>query len=164
MLLFGLVAPIVLAVTLTSRPHRLGLGLGWLRRGAVATTAGIPLSVLAVAILAQSDSVRDYYRIQPSSSFDLAVSYLPRIARVELCFRGALLFGLLGWLGRRAAIAMSVAPYALVHLDKPPLEALGSIPVGIALCAVALWTRSVWYGVLLHLAGAVALTLLARAN
>jgi uncharacterized protein (DUF983 family) len=49
-----------------------------------------------------------------------------------------------------------------VHLDKPLAEALGSILVGIVLAATAVWCRSIWYALLLHLIGAVALTLLAR--
>jgi hypothetical protein len=49
-----------------------------------------------------------------------------------------------------------------VHLDKPIEEALGSILVGIALAAAAVWSRSIWYGLILHLFGAVTLTLMAR--
>jgi membrane protease YdiL (CAAX protease family) len=79
-----------------------------------------------------------------------------------VCFRGVLLFGLLPRLGAPLAISLSVLPYGLVHLDKPLEEALGSIVVGIALAATAIWCRSIWYGLILHLIGAVALTLLAR--
>jgi len=115
-----------------------------------------------MVILIHGSEVETFYRGHGGAALQLALGYLPAILQVEVCFRGVLLFGLLPRLGALLAISVSVRPYGLIHLDKPLEEALGSILVGVILAATAIWCRSIWYGVLLHLAGAVALTLLAR--
>jgi membrane protease YdiL (CAAX protease family) len=161
-MVFGLVIPLALGALLTDRTHHLGLGLGAPRRGVLALALGLPATVGAMLILIQGSGVETFYRGHGGAALQLALGYLPAILQVEVCFRGVLLFGLLPRLGATLAISVSVLPYGLVHLDKPLEEALGSILVGAALAAAAIWCRSIWYGVLLHLIGAVALTLLAR--
>jgi len=158
-MLFGLAAPLVVGGLLTERRERLGLGIGSLTRGAMVLGIGVPLAVAAVFILAESDAVRRHYGGHSTSPLALALGYGPGILQVELCFRGVVLFGLRDVVPPIPAVALAVLPYALIHLDKPMLEALGSVPVGIALGVAAIWTRSVWYGLLVHLVGAVALTL-----
>ena len=161
-MLFGLVVPVALAAFLTDRTHHLGLGLGTPRRGVLVLALGVPATVLAMAVLVHASEVEALYRGHGGPPLQLALGYLPAILQVEVCFRGVLLFGLLPRLRALLAVAVSILPYGLIHLDKPLEEALGSILVGIVLAAVAIWCRSIWYGLLLHLVGAVALTLLAR--
>ena len=161
-MLFGLVIPLALAALLTDRAHHLGLGLGAPRRGVLALALGLPATVLAMAVLVHGSAVETFYRGHGDAALQLALGYLPAILQVEVCFRGVLLFGLLPRLGATLAISVSVLPYGLVHLDKPLEEALGSILVGVVLAATAIWCRSIWYGLLLHLIGAVTLTRLAR--
>ena len=162
--LFGLLIPALLGLLLTPRKHRLGLGFGSPRRGAIALGLGVPLVVVAMAILASFGAVGAHYGTHVGSPFGLAQHYLPGVFQVEACFRGVLLFGLVPRLSPLTAAAISTLPYGLAHLDKPAAEALGSIPVGFALAALALWTRSIWYGLVLHLLGATALTLFAQRN
>ena len=162
-MLFGLAIPLALGALLTDRTHHLGLGLGAPRRGVLALALGLPATVGAMLILIHGSEVETFYRGHGGAALQLALGYLPAILQVEVCFRGVLLFGVLPRLGAPLAISVSVLPYGLVHLDKPLEEALGSIVVGIALAAAAVWCRSIWYGLLLHLIGAVTLTLLARA-
>lgn len=159
---FGLVVPLALAAFLTDRAHHLGLGLGAPRRGLLVLAIGIPVTVGAMGVLIHASGVEAFYRGHGGTPLQLALAYLPAILQVEVCFRGVLLFGLLSRLRAPLAISISVLPYGLVHLDKPLEEALGSILVGIALSAAAIWCRSIWYGLLLHLIGAVTLTLLVR--
>lgn len=161
-LLFGLLIPALLGLLLTPRTHRLGFGFGSPRRGAVALGLGLPLVLGAMAVLASLDPVRVHYSAHLGSPLGLARHYLPGVFQVEACFRGVLLFGVVHRLSPFTAAGVSMLPYGLVHLDKPAAEALGSIPVGLALAATALWTRSVWYGFALHLLGAVTLTLLVQ--
>jgi membrane protease YdiL (CAAX protease family) len=161
-MLFGLVVPLLLGAILTDRTHRLGLGLGSPRRGSLVLALGIPITLGAMAFLLRASRVEAFYRGHEGAPLQLALAYLPAILQVEMCFRGVLLFGLLPRLGAVLAISVSVLPYGLVHLDKPLEEALGSILVGTVLAATAIWCRSIWYGLLLHLFGAVVLTLLAR--
>jgi len=161
-MLFGLAIPLALGALLTDRTHHLGLGFGAPRRGILALALGLPATLGAMVVLVQGSEVEALYRGHGGAPLHLALGYLPSILQVEVCFRGVLLFGLLSRLGAPLAISVSVLPYGLVHLDKPLEEALGSILVGIALAATAIWCRSIWYGLLLHLIGAVALTLMAR--
>jgi len=161
-MLFGLVIPLALGALLTDRAHLLGLGLGAARRGSLVLALGIPATLGAMVVLVQGSQVEAFYRGHGGAPFELALGYLPAILQVEVCFRGVLLFGLLPRLGIPLAISVSVLPYGLIHLDKPIEEALGSILVGIALSAASVWCRSIWYGLVLHLIGAVTLTLLAR--
>jgi membrane protease YdiL (CAAX protease family) len=161
-ILFGLVIPLALGALLTDRTHHLGLGLGALRRGALVLALGLPVTLAAMAVFVHGSEVAAWYRGHGGAPLQLAWQYFPAILQVEVCFRGVLLFGLLPRLGAPIAISVSALPYGLVHLDKPLAEALGSILVGIVLAATAVWCRSIWYALLLHLIGAVALTLLAR--
>lgn len=70
---------------------------------------------------------------------------------LEFFFRGFTLFAMARWVGS-AAIFIMVVPYAMIHLAKPLPETLGSIIAGIALGTVALRTRSIYGGVLVHCA------------
>ena len=158
---FGIAVPLLLGLGLTQRRRWLGLGLGSWRRGLGALAAGVPLALLAMLVLASSDEVQSHYALHGAAPAALLIRYLPGILQSEVCFRGVLLFGLLPRLGAPLAVAVAALPYALVHLDKPLAEALGSVPVGLALGALAVWSGSLWWGAAIHLAGAVFLTLLA---
>lgn len=67
----------------------------------------------------------------------------------EFFFRGVLLFALESRLGL-AAVGVSVLPYCLIHAHKPLPEAFGSIVAGFVLGTLALRTRSIGGGVLVH--------------
>jgi membrane protease YdiL (CAAX protease family) len=75
--------------------------------------------------------------------------YLIKWIAWEFYFRGYLLFSLERTLGARAAVA-STLPFVVVHFGKPEAEVFGSIIAGLLLCRIALRSRSIWPGVLLH--------------
>lgn len=68
----------------------------------------------------------------------------------ELFFRGLLVLGMARWLGPGAVMPMT-AWYAFIHVSKPIGELIGSIFGGWALGVLALRTRSILGGVVLHL-------------
>lgn len=68
----------------------------------------------------------------------------------ELFFRGLLVLGFTRWLGPGAVMPMT-AWYAFTHVSKPIGEAIGSVFGGWALGVIALRTRSIYGGVVLHL-------------
>ncbi|MFH1807988.1 MAG: CPBP family intramembrane glutamic endopeptidase, partial [Pseudomonadota bacterium] len=80
----------------------------------------------------------------------------------EFFFRGFLTVALARYIGP-VAILVQTLPFALLHVGKPLPEALGSIVAGVALGALALRTRSCWWGVLLHIAVALTMDVLAIA-
>lgn len=157
-MVFGGLIPLALGAAVLGLSSLRGLGLGAPRRGALLLAAGLPFTLAAMGVLSMSGSIQAHYGSPPAAPLTLLLAYLPAILQVEICFRGVMLFGLLPRLGPAVALGVSVLPYALVHLDKPLAEALGSVPVGLALGAAALWARSIWYGLVLHLMGAAALT------
>jgi hypothetical protein len=79
---------------------------------------------------------------------------------VEFMFRGFMVIGLSHFIGKDAVMPM-VVTYCFLHFGKPPGEAISSIFGGYALGVIALYTRSIWGGVLIHIA--VALTMEAAA-
>jgi membrane protease YdiL (CAAX protease family) len=82
--------------------------------------------------------------------------YALQFFAVEFFFRGWLLFTLERDMGA-SAIAVSVVPYCMIHFHKPLPEALGAIVAGFVLGWLALRTRSIWGGVMLHTAVALSM-------
>ena len=82
--------------------------------------------------------------------------YFLQFAALEFFFRGFLLHGLAPRLGWAAIFAMAL-PYNMLHYGKPMPEALAAIVGGIVLGTLSLKTKSIWWGVSLHIS--IALTM-----
>ncbi len=87
-------------------------------------------------------------------------AYAFQFLMLEFFFRGFLTFALARYVGSLAVFVM-VVPYAMIHLSKPLPECLGSIIAGSVLGTVALRTRSIYGGVVVHCAVAWAMDLFA---
>jgi hypothetical protein len=59
------------------------------------------------------------------------------------------------------AIFAMVVPYCMIHYGKPYLEAHGAIVAGVVLGTLAMRTRSIYAGFLLHISVACGMDLLA---
>ncbi len=68
---------------------------------------------------------------------------------VELLFRGFFVLGMAQILGKHSIIPM-VTIYCFLHFGKPAGEAISSIFGGYVLGIIALHTRSIWGGILIH--------------
>ncbi len=79
---------------------------------------------------------------------------------LEFFFRGFLLHGLKKSMGAYSIFAM-VVPYAMIHFGKPVTETLGAFAAGLVLGTMALATRSIWCGVMIHIAIAWSMDFLA---
>lgn len=88
------------------------------------------------------------------------VSYAFNFISVELLFRGALVIGMASILGKDAILPM-VATYAFLHFGKPMAETIGSILGGYILGIVALQTRSILGGIIIHVGIALAMDIAA---
>ena len=86
--------------------------------------------------------------------------YALQFVSVEVFFRGFVCFTLEKSFGF-GAIAVMTVPYCMIHFHKPLMEALAAIGAGVVLGWLALKTRSIWGGVLLHIAVAFSMDLLA---
>lgn len=83
-----------------------------------------------------------------SAAFE--VFYLLDFTTVELIFRGAMIISLSAVMGRHAVLPMVVA-YAFLHFGKPMGETLGSMFGGYILGIIALYSRSILGGCLIHI-------------
>ena len=88
------------------------------------------------------------------------IVYLSRFVCLEFFFRGYLLFGLEGKLGY-TAIAATTVPYAMIHFSKPFPEAMAAIVAGAVLGFLALRTRTIVGGLIIHGTVAVSMDMLA---
>jgi membrane protease YdiL (CAAX protease family) len=104
-----------------------------------------------------------FYRLANRSTFDLwswEALYAAQFVSLEFFFRGFLLHGLRRALGSNAIFVMLV-PYCMIHYGKPLPETLGAIGAGLVLGTLAMRTRSIWGGVLIHIGVAVTMDMLA---
>jgi membrane protease YdiL (CAAX protease family) len=116
-------------------------------------------------IVAQQPDFGSYYPFYKQSSrsvFDLLVweaMYWVQFFSLELFFRGWMVGALRHTLGSAAIFVMAV-PYCMIHYGKPYLEAHGAIVAGVVLGSLAMRTRSIYAGFLLHITVAVGMDLL----
>lgn len=75
--------------------------------------------------------------------------YLVKWIAWEFFFRGFLLFGL-GKDFLHRAVLVSTIPFVIMHFGKPEAETVGALFAGLVLCYLALKSKSIWPGVLLH--------------
>ena len=104
-----------------------------------------------------------FYRIANRSYTDLVLwelLYAAQFLSLEFFFRGFLLHGLRRALGANAIFVMLV-PYCMIHYGKPLPETLGAIGAGLILGTLAMRTRSIWGGVLIHVGVATTMDVLA---
>lgn len=88
------------------------------------------------------------------------LTYGSRFILVELFFRGFLVIGLGRLIGSRAILPMVVI-YAFWHFGKPMPEAVSSIFGGYILAIIAIKSKTVFGGVLIHMGVALSMELFA---
>jgi len=125
-----------------------------------------PVGVM-VLFLADSPSFQHQYPFyrKPIGWTDFLIwecLYALQFFSLEFFFRGFMLHGVKDRLGRYAIFAM-VIPYMMIHFQKPLLETIGAVFAGIILGALSLRTGSIWGGVLIHVAVAIAMDVAAHA-
>jgi CAAX protease family protein len=86
--------------------------------------------------------------------------YAAQFLSLEFFFRGVILQTLRKVAGSNAIFVM-IVPYCMIHYGKPMPETLGAIGAGLILGTLAMRTRSIWGGVLLHVGVAVSMDMLA---
>ncbi len=104
-----------------------------------------------------------FYRLANRSGFDLwtwEALYAAQFVSLEFFFRGFILQGLRRALGSNAIFVM-IVPYCMIHYGKPLPETLGAIGAGLILGTLAMRTKSIWGGVLIHIGVAMTMDVLA---
>jgi membrane protease YdiL (CAAX protease family) len=110
---------------------------------------------LLVIVSRQPDfgSYYPFYKLSSRSWYDFLsweALYFAQFFGLEMFFRGFWLGALRRSFGSGAIFAMAV-PYCMIHYGKPFLEANGAIIAGIALGSLAMRTKSIYQGFLVHI-------------
>ena len=127
--------------------------------------ACLAIVVPVMLIVAQQPDFGSYYPFYKQSSrsiFDFLAwegMYWVQFFSLELFFRGWMVGALRRAFGSAAIFVMAV-PYCMIHYGKPYLEAHGAIVAGVVLGSLAMRTRSIYAGFLLHITVAVGMDLL----
>lgn len=123
--------------------------------------------ILPAVIMASTTSAfrhtYPFYRMANRSQVDLwswQALYAAQFVSLEFFFRGFLLQGLRRALGANAIFVM-IVPYCMIHYGKPMPETLGAIGAGLILGTLAMRTKSIWGGVLIHISVATTMDVLA---
>lgn len=122
--------------------------------------------LVAVVVVSQTGEFANYYpfyRLANRSWKDFLlweVLYAMQFFTLEFFFRGFLISAGREAMGSSVVVAM-VVPYCMIHFGKPWAEALAAILAGVVLGTLALKTRSIWSGFLIHVTVAISMDLAA---
>ncbi len=110
-------------------------------------------AMLVVSLQPDFGSYYPFYEGSSRSWYDFLsweALYFVQFFGLEIFFRGFWLAALRRSYGSGAIFAMAV-PYCMIHYGKPFLEANGAILAGIALGSLAVRTKSIYQGFLVHI-------------
>ncbi len=120
----------------------------------------------ALFIVAREPDFGTYYPFYKQSSRSWSdflaweAMYFLQFLGLEFFFRGWMLQALRRALGASAIFAMAL-PYCMIHYGKPYLETHGALVAGVVLGTMAMRTRSIYAGFLVHVAVAFTMDYLA---
>lgn len=120
-------------------------------------------TMLLVASQPDFGTYYPFYKNSTRSWFDFLAwesIYWLQFLALEMFFRGWMVGALRKTMGSGAIFAMAV-PYCMIHYGKPYLEAHGAIVAGVVLGSLAMRTRSIYSGFLVHITVALLMDLLA---
>lgn len=162
-LLTFLVIPVFAIKFILKEPlDKYGLGLGKLnehKKWYFLLAAPILSFVVIVSFREDFTNHYPFYKLAYRSWFDLIaweILYLFQFFCVEFFFRGFIVQACRPVFGVNAIFIM-IVPYMMIHFSKPWLEASGAIFFGLFLGVLALHTRSIWGGVLVHVSIALSM-------
>ena len=159
----------VLAIALHPglRFSQMGLSLrGFSRHLPLYFALFVPVLIAVIAV-SFTDSFATYYPFYSQSTrapFDFwtwEILYLLQFFALEFFFRGFALQTLRRWIGT-SAVWVVLLPYVMIHFGKPMPETFAAILAGVVLGYLALWTRSIWAGFLIHAGVAISMDVAAN--
>lgn len=117
----------------------------------------VAVGVVGVSFTPDFAEYYPFYKQCSRSWFDFLaweILYAAQFFSLEFFFRGFLLKSCKAMMGSNAIFAM-IVPYCMIHYGKPALEAFAAIFAGLILGTLAMRTKSIWGGALLHVGVAV---------
>jgi membrane protease YdiL (CAAX protease family) len=147
--------PLLVACLGGYRPLDLGLGVRGAKREILLVLGLFAAFVPVVWLMSGTEAFQRTYPRLPQAETDAGLFltyegfYLVKWVAWEFFFRGFMLFGFKRDIGTRAVL-ISTIPFVLMHFGKPQAEVFASLAAGFILCWIALRSKSIWPGVLLH--------------
>lgn len=134
-----------------------GMGFGMNLEGIVICAVLCPLVVIINILRAgKPGNLVTYPQIRKkewdmSTFMGSSIGWVIYLLGYELCFRGFLLFACVELMGVWVAIALNCAFYAFAHLFKGIGETVGSIPFGIIISVISLYTGNFMVAFIVHI-------------
>lgn len=150
-----MVVPLVVTAIARISPLELGLSIRGAKRELLLVLGLWAAFLPVVWYMSGTASFQRMYPRLPEAETDAALFltyeafYFVKWVAWEFFFRGFMLFGFKRDLGTRAVL-VSTIPFVLMHFGKPEPEVFASLAAGFILCWIALRSKSIWPGVLLH--------------
>ncbi len=161
--LLGFVIPVLLLrFGFRRRLTEIGLGPGNLRFGLTVLAVYVPVVLLGTWVLSADPAFQAINPRLRVAAYDWGLFLLYELLFLvywigwEYLWRGFVLFGTAPVLGLYA-IFVQMLPFAALHFNKPPAEALLSIPGGLLLGALVWRCRAFWIAVPIHFVQMLAL-------
>jgi membrane protease YdiL (CAAX protease family) len=155
-----LIVPLIVVWLVGWKPSDIGWKFGGTANHCKYYVTLLAIAIPFVVIASTTGEFQERYplleigRGQPDAWADLRIwwiFYVLQFVAVETFFRGFLVLGLAKRFGQMS-ILIATIPYLMIHFTKPPVEALAAIVGGIVMGFLAYRTKSVWWGVALHVA------------
>jgi uncharacterized protein len=168
-IVFYAVVPVAGLAAIGVRPVDLGWRFSGIMRHGWVYAGLFAIALPFVIVVSGSMEFQEHYPIleivpgQTDVWRDLAIwwpFYALQFVAIETFFRGVLVLGLSERFGS-SAVLIAVVPYMMIHFVKPPAEAAASIVGGVVLGYLALRTRSIVWGIALHIAVAASMDIAA---
>ena len=148
---FFIVLPTAGLLLIKQNPLDMGLRPGDYRSCLIHVLIAGTLGILAVVIGSRVGSVSEFYTARTNTGIlQYIAERMVIIFAIEYIFRGILLFGLKEKLGG-GAILVQMVPFAIMHIGKPEIEAVGCIIAGLYFGYIAFRTGSLWPPFFIHL-------------
>ena len=167
--LFLLIPILIISILFNDNLKNYGLVLGNRKVGITITTVSFLLFIPIIYFISISENFSQYFPLMKSATDDFSIFIIYEILFItfifswEFIFRGFLLFGLEAKFGIYS-IFIQMMPFVLLHNGKPFIETLSSIFGAIFLGYLALRTRSIFYGFLIHASILLTLDIIAYLN
>ncbi len=159
---YALVPGLTVALLLRERLREYGISFSGLLSHAWIYAVLFSIALPMIVLVSFTDEFRTYYPLYEHagrSAFDFwtwEALYAIQFVSLEFFFRGFLLHALKRTMGAYSIFVM-VVPYCMIHFGKPFLETIAAIVAGVVLGTLALKTRSIWCGVLIHVSVAISM-------
>jgi membrane protease YdiL (CAAX protease family) len=156
-ILFFIIPVYIIKYLFSEDLRNYGIYFGKKKSGLLYAVFTLLLFVPVLHFLTVSEDFSQYFPLMQNAKDDLIVFLIYEILFIlfifswEFIFRGFILFGLEKHFGFYA-VFIQMIPFVLLHTGKPFLETFSAIFGGLFLGYLALRTRSIFYGFLIHAA------------